>query len=409
VTVPQACLDPASSDHLKGMYLDMIYNEKQVALDAILAASSAHMFSLGYVSESSFFAAKQRSLTSMITELNGINSAVVDIHHHAPVAVDDATLLAALLLLGPEIINAGSKEGPAQVRWLLQGARTLIVERHKYFACLCPLAHPGRPLLRYRLDSPIFTSCVRSLAFTDIITSVPCARRPVIHKKYWLPDALLAAEEGLRTMKPDPDLGYSADVLSLLGDAVSDVSDLLTKSTSRETFLGNECILQGRLDNAVESVQRHLTGDMTGSHAYNIAATTCLALATKIFLLRGTDFASASPLVEVLRSRLYEMMSIVPIENSASTTLLWPLWVLGCESYADSTRPSRHDVSTHLQRLYDSQRMKNVKQCLDTLRGRIWHRHAEACMSEQCLGCGRQEQSSWVLRCWQERIELLLA
>jgi hypothetical protein len=241
---------------------------------------------------------------------------------------------------------------------------------------------------------------------------VPCARKPIIDKKYWLPAALQAAKEGLRTMKPDPDLGYSAAVLSLLGDSVSDVSDLLTEFTSRETFLGNECVLQGGLDNAVESVQRHLTGDTTDynvSHVYNIAATTCLALATKIFLLRATDFDSDSPRVEVLRAKLHEMMSMVPIENSASTMLLWPLWVLGCESYAGSIRPSRHDVAAHLQRLYESQRMRNVKQCLDTLVGRIWHRHSEVCMEEQCFGCGRQEQSSWVVHCWQERIELLLA
>lgn len=402
----------------------MIYDDKSVAFNAILAASSAHMFSLGLISETSFFTSKQRSLTSMITELNIINEPESQQQpvHLPPSAVDDTTILAALLLLGPEIINAGSKDGPAQIRWLLRGAQSLIRQRHKYFTCSCPLAHPGRQSPRYRLDSSIFSSCVRSLAFTDIMTSVPCARKPTIHKEYWLRDAVQVADEGLRTMKPDPDLGYSAPVLSLLGDSATLVMDLLAESVPRKVFWERQYVLLQGLDNAQKNAQQYDTGllEMSATlptnstesrlaHTYNIAATTCLALATQIFLLRATDFDPASASVGSLCSKLHERVSIIPIEHSAATTILWPLWVLGCESYPDSSCLSRHDVATRLQQLYESQRMKNVKQCLDTLKSRIWHQHPIDSMDEQCLGCCPQQQSTWVIRCWQERIELLLA
>ena len=430
VTVPQACLDPAAMHQLQGMYLSLIHHLKPVALHAILAASAAHMLSLGLTEEHALMLAKQRSLQSMIIELNTIadtnnTSMAIDVAryqgpHMLCSAVEDASIVASILLLGPEFINAGHEQGPGQVRLLLQGARTLVVERHKYFSCQCPLSHPGRYESQYRLDSPVFISSVRSLAFTDIITSVPCARKPYIGKQYWLQAAIISTHEGLRMRRPDPDLGYSAWTLSLLGDCATLVEELYTGAISQQVFSMRQKALVLQLeDNACEMKRLYsdaedrnqATSTTNGyttmmAHKYNIASTLCHTISAQIFLLRARDFDAESPCVARLSRALYDVLSKIPMGHSVATTMLWPLWVLGCESYPSMTSPSRFDVAAMLERLYNSQRMKNVEQCLDKLRRDIWRENSS--IPRQRI-FDLEGQSHWVKRCWEEKIELLLA
>lgn len=433
VTVPQACLDPAASTRLRNMYLDMVYHPKRIALHAILAVSAAHMHSLGLTGEHDLVLARQRSLNSMIIELDSFtddkNTAQSFNLPHSPEphlpspALGDASIMAAILLLGPEFINADHRQGPCRVRWLLQGARTLIMERHRYFGCHCPSIHPARSEAQFSLDSPVFISSVRSLAFTDIITCVPYARKPYIGKKYWLESALVDTREGLRNCRPDPDLGYSAWTLSLLGDCATLIKELYAHSISQQVFSMRQATLFGQLeDNAIE-LQRvdSERGDQSPAmaipdshaamtaHKYNIAATVCHTISAQIFLLRSMDFDAKSNRVIRLRQALYESISTIPMEHSAATPMLWPLWVLGCESYPGTTCPSRCDITTLLQRLYKSQNMKNVEQCLDRLRCDIWREGCPESTDIRDKQLKPEDQSNWVKRCWEEKIELLLA
>lgn len=433
VTLPHSCLDPTALHQLRGMYLSLICHRKRVALHAILAASAAHMLSLGVTEEHTLVMAKQRSLNSMIVELNTLaetkNTCANfdaahsrDVHSPCPV-VEDASIVASMLLLGPEFINAGDEQGPRQVRSLLQGARTLIVERHGYFSCRCHLTHPARYEPQFRPDSPVFISSVRSLAFTDIMTCVPCVRKPYIGKRYWLEAAMTDTNEGLRKRKPDPDLGYSAWTLSLLGDCAALIEDLYTEAVSQPVFSARqeELLLQLKkttlemqqfqIDAEDENPVMALPEAQTTmlAHKHNIAATICHAISAQIFLLRATDFGTKSPCVVRLCHALYHVLSAIPMDHSAATMMLWPLWVLGCETYPSTTYPSRSDIMAMLQRLYESQHMKNVEQCFVKLRRDIWkedHSHTKNLENKRFEV---KSQCDWVKRCWEEKIELLLA
>ncbi|OAG07513.1 uncharacterized protein CC84DRAFT_1204976 [Paraphaeosphaeria sporulosa] len=338
-------------------------------------------------------------------------------------ALQDASIIASLLLLGPEIINAGHKQGPAQVRWLLRGARSLIVERHKYFSCLCPLDHPARYEPQFSLDSPVLVSSVRSLVFTDIITCVPCVRRPYIGKQYWLDSAIQTTIEGLRTYTPDPDLGYSAWTLALLGDCATLIEELYTNAISQEAFSVRQATLLGQLEDTVKELEQHdndgenqmlavATADgrnVMAAHRRNIAATICHSRAAQIFLHRSTNFDVKSTHVQRLRQALYDSISTIPMEDSAATTVLWPLWVLGCETYPGMNCPSQVEMMAMLQRLYDSQCMRNVKQCLDRLTRDIWRQDHSNLLNMKYKYLKPDDQSAWVRRCWDEKLELLLA
>lgn len=429
VSLQLGCLDPASSNELGSMYLDLIRQPESVALPAILAGSAAHMLSLNLIPEQVFVQAKQRSLKTMIKTLKDFNSTSInDLDtgtstqepHQPPTALNDASVLASLLLLGPGIIYGGSDHNIAHVRWLLQGARSLIVERYKYFQCHCGSTHPARSMPQFKLDSPLFVSTVRSLAYTDILACVPCAKKPLFHKAYWLDEATRSMYTGAQALRPDMDLGYCASILSLLGDCATAVDELYSQSINKTTFLARQAMLVKQLELAIQDlppfVDSESIGDVQGpvnkhmivAHNHSIRAASSHALATQIFLLRSTNLWPESPGITILRNRLYYLISSVPIDHPAATIMLWPIWVLGCECYSDDDQPSRQYVTTILKSTYESSRMNNVEMCLTRLKQDIWTQRFEF-LDEVLKQSQSLQQSAWVRRCWDQKIELLLA
>lgn len=429
VSLQLGCLDPASSNELGSMYLDLIRQPGSVALPAILAGSAAHMLSLRMIPEYCFVQARQRSLRTMINTLKALDAKPTDASntetslrkpHHPPAALNDASILASLLLLGPGIIWGGSDHQSSQVRWLLQGARALIVERHRYFQCHCGSTHPARSMPQFKLDSPLFMSAVRSLAYTDILACVPCAKKPLIDKAYWLTQATHSMYTGAQALRPDMDVGYCAPVLSLLGDCATAVNELYSTSINSTAFLARQAMLISQLELAVQDlppfvdveslagIEGPVDEQMVAAHNHSISAALSHALATQIFLLRSTNFWPESTAITVLRNRLYYLISSVPIEHPAATIMLWPIWVLGCECYSDNDQPSRQYVATTLKSRHENARMNNVEMCLSRLQQDIWVQRFEY-LDEVLKQSQPLQQSAWVRRCWDQKIELLLA
>lgn len=429
VSLQLGCLDPASSNELGSMYLGLIRQPGSLALHAILAGSAAHMLSLRMIPEYIFVQAKQRSLTTMISTLKEFNSNLIrdsntEIDplkpHLPPTALSDASVLASLLLLGPGIIHGGGDHNLSHVRWLLQGARSLIAERYKYFECQCEMTHPARSMSQYKLDSPLFVSTIRSLAYTDVLACVPCAKKPLISKTYWLENATRSMYAGAQTLRPDMDVGYSASILALLGDCAAAVSDLFSTSITKRAFLLRQATLFEQLELAIldlppavdltsiTDIQKPVNAHMILAHNHSISAALSHGLATQIFLLRSTNFRQESSDIKILRDRLFHLIYSVPIDHPAATIMLWPLWVLGCECYSDHDQPSRQYVTTTLRSRYENSGMNNVEMCLTKLQHDIWVQKFEY-LDEVSKQSQSLQQPAWVRRCWDQKIEVLLA
>lgn len=432
MTFDLVCLDPASTGELRQMYFHLAFHHRFVTLYAMLAGSAAHLLALGLVEDTVFVSAQQRAFKAMIDSLQcsapgsraRLNEKGPLQKNHLPSpSFDDDSVMASLLLLGPEIIHPDDNYVLDKVQHLLRGARALIIERHKYAERHCPLNHPARYVQRYKLDSPIFQCAIRTLAYTDIMACVPCARAPLIGKQYWLNRALQAASEGARNLRPDNDLGYCARMLSLLGDCAVAIEGLYVGSMDQEAFEHCRTTLIHQLENAASEIPERkdiensirsnstpslATVEMIAAHNSSIGATICHGLANIVFLLRETDHRQNSPQVKMLCDRLFKSVSGISIDDSIVTIMLWPLWVLGCESYLDSVNPSRPQITTILERMYQRRQMKNSEKCLVTIKRDIWM-HSSAHALDALDQLQPMQQSAWVRTCWENRIRPLLA
>lgn len=438
MTVQLVCLDPASSHRVRGMYFHLATNNNNsVALRTMLANSAAHLLSLGRINDSDFALAQQKAFKALRFSLNKpcpepkmLTDGKVPSHdQHMPLpSLADDTIVGSILLLGDEIIQPGDNYGLARVQYLLQGTYSLITERYKYFDCPCPLSHPARSEPEFKLDSPLFESSVRLLAWGDIMSCVPCVRPPMMDKRYWLERAIQASREGAREVRPDFDLGYCAQIVGLLGECASAIYSLYTQSILAQEFVHMQDLLYLQLDKAMASLPEpvddskdtpnrtpslnplgYTRSDMVDAHNNCITAAVCHGLASQIFLLRAMDHERSSPRIQTLCDRLITSITQISTNSSVVTIMLWPIWVLGCESYyTDGMDNMRQFVTTLLQEIYERQGMKNVERCLETLKGAIWTLDPPPTYQECKYYCPTQ-QPTWVRHCWSQGVRLLLA
>lgn len=122
--------------------------------------------------------------------------------------------------------------------------------------CSCPCRHSARSHPHYRLDSPLFQSSVRSLAWADIMSCVPCARPPILDKRLWLKEVIQTSREGARKFRPNNELGCCAQVLSLLGDCTTAIHSLYTQAISEGEFAQTRSYLHQQLDEAMTALLR---------------------------------------------------------------------------------------------------------------------------------------------------------
>jgi len=212
-------------------------------------------------------------------------------------------------------------------------------------------------------------------------------------------------------------------MLSLLGDCADVIERLYLGSMDQASFEYSRATLIDQLDDAVReiperidiensirsnSIPNYATMEMIAAHNSSIKAAICHGLANIILLLRSTDSQQLSPQVKKLSDCLFKSVSQISIDDSIVTIMLWPLWVLGCESYEDSVNPSRQQISTILEGMYQRRQMKNSEICLITLKRDIWVQPSvhDLEASDQLQST---QQSAWVRRCWDHRIRPLLA
>jgi hypothetical protein len=437
MTVQLVCLDPASSHNVRGMYFHLATNNSTVALRTMLANSAAHLLSLGRISDSNFALAQQKAFKALRFSLNNVptdskmltGGKVLSHDQHMPLpSLADDTIVGSMLLLGDEIIQPGENYGLARVQYLLQGTYSLIIERYKYFDCSCPLAHPARSEPEFKLDSPLFESSVRLLAWGDIMSCVPCVRPPMMDKRYWLEGAIRASREGARELRPDFDLGYCAQIVALLGQCATAIYSLYTQSISEQEFSHMQDLLYLQLDKAMVDLPKpeynsrdtpnhnpsstpsgYSRSDMVEAHNSCITAAVCHGLASQILLLRAMDYERSSPRIQALCHSLSRSITQISTNSSVITIMLWPLWVLGCESYcSDGADDLRQFVTTFLQATYERQSMRSVEKCLVTLKETIWTLDPPPTNQED-KDYGPTQQSTWVRHCWNQGVRLLLA
>ncbi|KIW37007.1 uncharacterized protein PV06_10905 [Exophiala oligosperma] len=431
MTLQLVSLDPAATYYLGQMYDDLTSKDESLTLRAMLSNSAAHLLTLGRVPESTFVLLQQQAFTAMrcslkklVAESSMLFSNRMPIHSlHMPFSsLDDDAIVGSLLLIDDEIIRPDNCYSAVRVQFLLQGTYSLVAERHKYFECPCPRPHPARSEPHYKLDSPLFQSSVSFLAWADIMSCVPCARPPILDKRYWLEGAIKTSRENARKLQPNNDLGYCAQVLSLLGDCTTAVHSLYTQIISEEEFTQMGSYLHQQLDQAMAdlpepkeaSIDTPIQGligvskaTMVEGHNACIAAAICHGLATQIFLLRATDHERESPQVTTLCDRLFSSLRQLSANHSVVTISLWPLWVLGCESHGGVDNSTKEFVVMFLEAVFKRQCMKNVERCLITLREEVWT--LDPSSTDQVCEKPPVPQSAWVWHCYNQGIRLLLA
>lgn len=436
MSVQLACLDPASIHELRQIHHNTTTKEKSIAFPAILANSAAHLLSLGKIPASTFTVLQQRAISALRGSLNNVSKENLTRESSTPSSdrmpfreehiplppLDDDVITGSLLLIGCEIIQPHADHGETRIQILLQGTCSLVAERYKYFCCSCSRLHPARSQPEYKLDSPYFQSTVQSLAWVDIMACLPSARPPILDKKYWPEEAIHASQESVRQLRPNNNLGYCAKILSLLGDCTTTVHSLYTQTISEEEFDLRQSHLGLLLEEAMAELPKPevVTMDtlsnksagcsrsaMVEAHNFCLHAAICHGLANQIFLTRATDHARDSPRIKSLRDRLFESLCEISTAHSVVSKMLWPLWVLGCESYLDRGDSLREFVITFLQAAYKRQHTKNVEKCLITLRDEVWTLNAS--IPEKDCENHLVQQSAWVWHCWIKDIRLILA
>lgn len=440
MTLQLVCLDPAAIYELRQIYHNTTTKNKSIAFPAMLANSAAHLLSLGKIPASTFALLQQRAFSALRCSLNNLNrealtresstlsssssssSSIPCCGDHIPLPpLDDDVIIGSLLLIGCEIIQPHDSRDVTRIQILIQGTCCLVTERHKYFACSCSRLHPERSQPEYKLDSPFFQSAVQSLAWVDIMSCVPCTRSPMLDKEYWLEEAIYASQESARQLRPNNNLGYCAKILSLLGESITTIQSLYEQTISEEEFSRIQSHLGVLLGEAIEELPKPETLTDTSSdksaefskyamnetHNFCLHAAVCHGLATQIFLLRATDHERDSPRIQSLRDRLFESLCEISTAHSVVSKMLWPLWVLGCESYLDGDDGLREFVITFLQAVYKRQHMKNVENCLKALRDEVWT--LNALIPDQECESHVVQQSAWVRHCWNKGVKLILA
>lgn len=431
------CDDVVAMHQLGQVYYYCSIKSESIALRAILASSAAHLLSLGKIPATTFmilqrkaFEALRHSLGTLMRTPNTLTHNG-SLHHgrHIPLSsLDNGTIISSLLLIGDEIIRPDEKHSTTRAHFLLQGTCALVNERYKYFECTCLNSHPARLEPRYKLDSPYFRSAVQSVFWVDIMSCVPCVRPPILDKKYWPEELNYTAQQETIALRDNSRLPCYIGLLSLLGDCATAVYRLYTYAISSEEFTERQIQLNLQLEEAIAELSisetessssdtpRENPGKLTrlavvDDRGLYVGATVSHGLANRIFLLRATDHKHNSPPIRDLCDRLYQSLSKIPVSHSVATMLLWPLWVLGCESHLDTDDNWRGFVVTFLQEIYERQCIGNVMKCLTTLRERIWT--LDVSTPSEAGGDKTDnhlvQQFSWVKHCWNQDIRLLLA
>lgn len=343
-----------------------------------------------------------------------------------------ALLSASLQLVGIEILRGSDMD---TILPLLRGAICLVEQ-------LSTASSSGHFACGLRYDTVIQME-TRLLAYHDIITCVPFPRRPLLNRKHWLreDEHLFGAA---RCFKGEPDmvLGFATNIMVLTGESAAIVDELFHGTLNTELFRTRRMSLMAQLSEAIDSLPppclaaeppTEFLGGLTQEQdrLYNpsIFAARSHAMASQIFLMRAEGLSECPIGVEDIVVDLEASSRNVPVDSPPVTIMLWPLWVLGCETDdSDRGRARRQFVRQTLRTMLAKEGFINIKQCLEMLETHMWNAVAHAGLKEgrqqpsgftHALSLSSQQTvlrltegvnpSSWVQTCYRRSIRPVLA
>ncbi|TEA11827.1 hypothetical protein C8034_v007123 [Colletotrichum sidae] len=421
--------DSADRSSVRDPYLAFVYRPDSLLLPATLAAGASHLYAAGVLKQADAFERKQRALNRVIACVRQHRSAsAADPPAVLPFYVSEEAVAASLCLIDLEIM-LGSHTDVLQP--LIRGAKAQVDERRRITRMARGRLACPRPTIMLGMN-------IKMLAWMDTFSCVPCARRPVLDRKFWADEVLPLTARNPRG-RPDLVFGLSTDMFALIGSAATLVQELLGGTAPREAFAPARAALLRDLAQKSRELPRPTFGpycreegegaDAASAGALKIrtknaciAAARAHSLATQIFLLRADNTTDPLPRPSELAEELLDAIVKVPIDTHASTLMLWPVFVLGCESVEGS--PWRPFVEAQLQRMFAKERLLNITVALDALRSRIWKVEVEGVRrlagGEDGGSTGAREHArhspegpegpeGWVRQCWREKLQLCMA
>ena len=372
--------DPSSSalsDHIA-----LALEPESLLFETIMASAAIHLSLAGLVDQQLVCTKKSRALNAMraaIARRQTINMSRYSTKsskspYPLPLDLRDCMVLcASTSLIGMEL----SQGSPlSQILPLIRGSTTLIMEG--FYA-----AHDG--------SSPpaIFRHCQRLVAYFDVLSCVPYPRAPLLDADNWFRDR---DEESLNH---DPLMGCFSEIFVLIGKAASLIRAFYSGQVEGKEFSVQQYLLISQLD-AWQPFQGRATmqGALSNDMQEFVSAQTGNAhkFATMLFLVRSGKVTETISLhhVQNLISRLRHTISCVPINSPFIATMLWPAFVLGCESRESSEQA---ETTQWFLDVLLKQRFENIRVALKALQENIW---PNACLN-------------WVKLCWDHKIQLILA
>lgn len=454
-------LDQRLSIQIQSIHLYSMTQSPSIMLPLITAVSAAHMFAQGITTATDVLSAKSRAFRAVRRAMQPCTdykqnvllpvsamtpSCDIAASFRSTSALEDLTISASIMLGGIEVMQGAEF---SQFDPILQGTTSLIKARHHCLSCVCRLCSERRLEATLGVGSLLFISTSNMVAYFDIMCCVPCARSPLLDVKYWPNDVddvrALQSTNAAFDISLDPVMGYCRSIFVILGESSALIDLWYTGGITLCRYREARQSLMDRLHQATrrlpqtrpQSIPAQVTDD-DSNHNACVSAAHAHSLATQIFLLRSTDYSQLSTSVSTLIPQLWSAVLGVPFDSYATTMMLWPLWVLGCESFAGESR-QRAELVNLFDRMFDRQSILNIRVCLETLRSRIWglgsdiddpssartyHTSTSSIGiisppspkgildSPSSCGDSRQlhtNQASWVWYCWDQKIQLVLA
>ncbi|KAG4429461.1 hypothetical protein IFR05_015050 [Cadophora sp. M221] len=384
-------LTSARSDHVA-----LALEPNSLLFDSIMASSAIHLNLSGLVDRQIVFSKKNRALRGMrvalagrespdeLTCINGFASPTPSFPRRP---LNDMIICASMSLIGREL-SQGSHL--SQILPLIKGSTTLIMERYQI------PTHGTTSTL-----PPIFLHCQRLVAYFDILSCIPYPRAPFLDTEVWFP---LISDSG-RDRDYDPLMGCFSEIFAMIGKAASLISGFYERRIDEVEFLTQQNLLISQLQawEPFQNSQNKYMADkpptLEGDDYISAQAGNAHKFATLIYLLRSYSKGGASASSDDthhrhLVSRLRSSVSSVPIDSPFTATMLWPAFVLGCESL-DSHE--RDQTTRWFLEVLAKQRFENIRVALDALREEIWRSGDSA------------RRLGWVQVCWEKKIKLILA
>ncbi|KAH7324801.1 fungal-specific transcription factor domain-containing protein [Stachybotrys elegans] len=365
----------------------------------LLASASVHLAMAGRIPEKEMLWRKQKAIHTVKHALACVSQKQSHIHsdrsamRRSVSSMETMNMLvcASLHIIGTELVHGSDMD---TILPLTRGAAYLVKERWA-----------SNPSSKDPFDI-VVRQDIKLLGWHNLILCVPYPREPVLETQYWYHLFEEHAKE-VSAVEPDAVFGFAAHITILTGECGGLVGSWYRQQITPEEFVERRGRLMQQISVACLNLPPpRLPSDQRNGDVYNTSIYAALshALASQIYLARATEFQSNSPAIGFLVGQLEEAVQSVHLASPVVTIMLWPMWVLGCESEPASQR--RWSVVSRLQEMLKKNGIMNIKTCLETLSDKIWSLQKDDSAKDhkwQYYG-----QSAWVRACFEERIQPVL-